>query len=67
LDTANAESAALVVAQKKDRLILNGEISGESMLGIEGLTTATRRQTQASGGSWATAPNALDDVRISVE
>jgi uncharacterized linocin/CFP29 family protein len=63
LDTANAESAALVVAEKEDRLILNGEIAGEPMLGIEGLTTATGRQTQASGGAWATSPNALNDVR----
>jgi len=67
LDTANAESAALVVAQKEDRLILNGEISGEPMLGIEGLTTVTGRQTQASGGAWATAPNALNDVRAAAK
>jgi uncharacterized linocin/CFP29 family protein len=67
LDTANAESAALVVAQKEDRLILNGEVSGELMLGIEGLTTATGRQTQASGGAWATSPNALTDVRAAAK
>jgi uncharacterized linocin/CFP29 family protein len=63
LDTANAESAALVVAQLEDELILNGEITGKPRLGIEGLTTATGRQTQASAGAWATSPNALTSVR----
>jgi len=63
LDAANAESAALVVAEKEDRLILNGEISGELMLGIEGLTTATGRQTQASAGAWGTSPNAYTTIK----
>jgi len=63
LDTANAESAALVVAQLEDDLILNGEITGKPRLGIQGLTTATGRQTQASAGAWATSPNALTTVR----
>jgi len=67
LDAANAESAALIVAQKEDRLILNGEITGEPMLGIQGLTTATGRQTQASGGAWATSPNALNDIRAAAK
>ena len=63
LDTANAESAALVVAQLEDELILNGEISGKPRLGIEGLTTKPGRQTQASAGAWATSPNALTTMR----
>ena len=63
LDTANAESAALVVAQLEDELILNGEIAGKPRLSIEGLTTKTGRQTQASAGAWATSPNALTSVR----
>lgn len=63
LDTANAVSAALQVAQLEDKLILNGEISGTHRLGIEGLTTATGRQTQASAGAWATSPNAITSIR----
>lgn len=63
LDTANAVSAALQVAKLEDKLILNGEISGTHRLGIEGLTTATDRQTQASAGAWATSPNAITSVR----
>jgi len=63
LDTANAESAALVVAQLEEELILNGEITGKPRLGIQGLTTVTGRQTQASAGAWATSPNALTTVR----
>lgn len=62
LDTANAESAALAVAKLEDELILNGEIAGKPRLGIEGLTTATGRQTQASAGAWATAPNAVTTI-----
>jgi uncharacterized linocin/CFP29 family protein len=63
LDTANAESAALVVAQLEDELILNGEIAGKPRLGIQGLTTVNGRQTQASDGAWATSPNALTTVQ----
>ena len=67
LDTANAEAAALVVAKLEDELILSGEIAGKPRLGIEGLTTATGRQTQASGGAWATSPNAVTDITNAME
>jgi len=67
LDTANAEAAALVVAKLEDELILSGEITGKPRLGIEGLTTATGRQTQASGGAWATSPNAVTDITNAME
>lgn len=63
LDTANAISAALAVAELEDKLILNGEITGTHRLGIEGLTTATGRQTSTNATNpWATSPNAITDV-----
>jgi uncharacterized linocin/CFP29 family protein len=67
LDTANAEAAALVVAKLEDELILSGEIAGTHRLGIEGLTTATGRQTKASVGAWATSPNAVTDITEAME
>lgn len=63
LDTSNAASAALIVAELEDELLLNGQITGKPRLGIKGLTTATGRQTQASAGAWATSPNAITSVR----
>jgi uncharacterized linocin/CFP29 family protein len=67
LDTANAEAAALAVAKLEDELILSGEIAGKPRLGIEGLTTATGRQTKASVGAWATSPNAVTDITDAME
>lgn len=67
LDTANAESAALVVAQLEDELILSGEVAGSPKLGIQGLATATGRNTEASTGAWATSPNAVNSVKNAME
>ncbi|MFQ6064127.1 MAG: family 1 encapsulin nanocompartment shell protein [Candidatus Bathyarchaeia archaeon] len=67
LDTANAESAALVVARLEDELILTGEYTGSPKLGIEGLATATGRNTTASLGAWATSPNAVNTVKNAME
>jgi uncharacterized linocin/CFP29 family protein len=67
LDTANAESAALVVARLEDELILTGEYSGSPKLGIEGLATATGRNTTASAGAWATSPNAVNTIKNAME
>lgn len=67
LDTANAESAALVVARLEDELILTGEYTGSPKLGIEGLATATGRNTVASVGAWATSPNAVNTVKNAME
>jgi uncharacterized linocin/CFP29 family protein len=67
LDTANAESAALVVARLEDELILTGEYMGSPKLGIEGLATATGRNTVASVGTWATSPNAVNTVKNAME
>jgi uncharacterized linocin/CFP29 family protein len=67
LDTANAESAALQVAQLEDELILTGEYAGSPKLGIQGLATATGRNTVASTGAWATSPNAVNSVKAAME
>ncbi len=67
LDTANAESAALQVAQLEDELILTGEYTGKPRLGIEGLATATGRNTTGSTGAWATSPNAVNSVKNAME
>jgi uncharacterized linocin/CFP29 family protein len=67
LDTANAESAALVVARLEDELILTGEYTGSPRLGIEGLATATGRNTVASVGPWATSPNAVNTIKNAME
>jgi uncharacterized linocin/CFP29 family protein len=67
LDTSNAEAAALAVAKLEDELILSGEVAGTHRLGIEGLTTATGRQTKASVGAWATSPNAVTDITQAME
>lgn len=51
LNTQHAENAARQVAEEEDKLILSGEYTGWPALGIEGLCTATNRQTEA-GGDW---------------
>lgn len=56
LDTANAESAALVVAQLEDELILSGEVAGSPKLGIQGLATATGRNTRQAPAHGQQAP-----------
>lgn len=52
LNTQHAENAGRQVAEEEDKLILSGEYTGWPALGIEGLATATGRQTQASAGAW---------------
>ena len=54
LNTQHAENAARQVAEEEDKLILSGEYTGWPALGIEGLCTATGRQTEA-GGDWEDA------------
>jgi len=60
LDTQDAENAARQCAEEEDKLLLSGEYTGWRALGIEGLSTATNRNTEASAGSWPT--NALTDL-----
>lgn len=52
LNTQNAENAARQIAEEEDKLIITGEYTGWPALGIEGLATATSRQTSA-GGDWS--------------
>lgn len=52
LNTQHATNAARQVAEEEDKLILSGEYTGWPALGIEGLATATGRNTTA-GGDWS--------------
>jgi len=52
LNTQHAQNAARQVAEEEDKLILTGEYTGWPALGIEGLATATGRNTEA-GGDWS--------------
>ena len=60
LDTQDAENAARQVAEEEDKLLLTGEYTGWKACGIEGLATATGRNTEASAGAWPA--NALSDL-----
>jgi len=62
LNTQFAENAARQVAEEEDRLIITGEntagtVAAWNALGIQGLATATGRNTQAAG-DWDAAPAA---------
>ena len=59
LDTQELENAARQVAEEEDKLLLSGEYTGWRALGIEGLATATNRNTEASAGAWPA--NSLTD------
>jgi len=59
LDTQEIENAARQVAEEEDKLLLSGEYTGWRALAIEGLATATNRNTEASAGAWPA--NALTD------
>ena len=52
LNTQHATNAARQVAEEEDKLIISGEYTGWPALGIEGLATATGRNTTA-GGDWS--------------
>lgn len=52
LNTQHATNAARQVAEEEDKLILTGEYTGWPALGIEGLATATGRNT-TGGGDWS--------------
>ena len=52
LNTQHAQNAARQIAEEEDKLILSGEYTGWPALGIEGLATATGRNTEA-GGDWS--------------
>jgi uncharacterized linocin/CFP29 family protein len=52
LDVQDAIDAARQCAEEEDKLLISGQYTGWKALGIEGLATATGRNTQASGGAW---------------
>jgi uncharacterized linocin/CFP29 family protein len=52
LNTQQAENAARQCAEEEDKLIFTGEHTGWPALGIEGMATATGRNTTA-GGDWS--------------
>lgn len=53
-------TATRMVAEVEDRLLLSGECTTWSALGIEGLATATGRNSDAADGNWPA--NAIADV-----
>jgi uncharacterized linocin/CFP29 family protein len=60
LDSQDAENAARQCAEEEDKLLLSGEYTGWRALGIQGLATATNRNSQSSAGAWGA--NALTDL-----
>lgn len=52
LDLQDAENAARKVAEDEDKLLITGEYTGFRALGVEGLATATGRNTKASAAAW---------------
>jgi uncharacterized linocin/CFP29 family protein len=64
LDAQDAENAARQVAEEEDLLLLTGEYTGWKALGIEGLATASGRNTKASAGAWPA--NALTDLSAAI-
>jgi uncharacterized linocin/CFP29 family protein len=64
LETGHVENAARQVAEEEDKLLLTGEYTGWRALGIEGLATATNRNTEASAGAWPA--NAITDINAAI-
>jgi len=64
IETRTAENAARQVGEEEDKLLLSGEYTGWNALGIEGLATATGRNTSASAGAWPA--NALTDLAAAI-
>jgi uncharacterized linocin/CFP29 family protein len=60
LETLAPENAAIQVAEEEDKLLLSGEYTGWRCFGIEGLSTVTGRNSQASAGAWPA--NSITDV-----
>jgi uncharacterized linocin/CFP29 family protein len=64
IDTSDAETASRKCGDEEDKLLLSGEYSGWPALGVEGLATATGRNTKASAGAWPA--NALADLSAAI-
>ncbi len=66
LDTLSIENAARQIAEEEDKLLITGEYTGWRALGIEGLATATGRNTQATAGTWGTIANIYTDISAAI-
>ena len=64
LDVQDAENAARQCAEEEDKLLITGEYTGWKALGVEGLATATGRNTKASAGAWPAS--ALTDLSAAI-
>jgi uncharacterized linocin/CFP29 family protein len=64
LDAQDAENAARQCAEEEDKLLLTGEYTGWAAMGVEGLATATGRNTKASAGAWPA--NSLKDLSAAI-
>lgn len=64
IDTLDAESAGYKVGVEEDKLLLSGEYTGYNAYGIEGLATATGRNTKASAGAWPA--NCITDLAAAI-
>jgi uncharacterized linocin/CFP29 family protein len=60
IDTRSIENASRQVAEEEDKLLISGEYTGWPALGVEGLATATGRNSEASAGAWPA--NSLTDI-----
>jgi uncharacterized linocin/CFP29 family protein len=64
LDIVEGRNAARQVAEEENKLLFTGEYTGWPALAIEGLMTATGRNTQASAGAWPA--NVVADVNAGI-
>lgn len=64
LNLREGYNAARQVSEEENKLLLSGEYTGWRALGIEGLMTATSRNTQASAGAWPA--NAVTDINAAI-
>ncbi|MDH5482639.1 MAG: family 1 encapsulin nanocompartment shell protein [Candidatus Bathyarchaeota archaeon] len=64
IDTRSVENASRQCAEEEDKLLLSGEYTGWRALGIEGVMTATGRNTKASAGAWPA--NSLTDCSAAI-
>lgn len=64
LDAQDAENAARQCAEEEDKLLISGEYTGWNGLGVEGLATATGRNTKPSAGAWPA--NSLTDLSAAI-
>jgi len=64
LDVEMGRNAARQVAEEENKLCMTGEYTGWRALGIEGLATATNRNTEASAGAWPA--NTITDINDAI-